>query len=257
MFSFIMLSHSRLLRCSSTSSFFLSQNARTQWHTIESFTQPSSYVLTSFQWITTVFSPCTHKNQVIANNSIFTYEADGRSMLGPLYTFNIIDNNYETPAIYLPCRCGCSIYWEQCSINETDYSILISTYWYLYIERVVGFHWYAILISIQQESKNFTVCSPTQKLNFPKFLRIMVVFCVSHVQTCTTLGMTLVLSSLNSNFASRKITWLLFQFTPLIANGSLPWTGPKSVKPWARWLQHLKPLISNRSAHNILKDLEK
>ncbi len=42
----------------------------------------------------------------------------------PLYTFNIIDNNYETLEIYWPCRCGCSVYWEQCSINETDHSIL-------------------------------------------------------------------------------------------------------------------------------------
>ncbi len=37
---------------------------------------------------------------------------------------NIIVNNYETFAIYWPCSCGCSIYWEQCSINETDHSIL-------------------------------------------------------------------------------------------------------------------------------------
>ncbi len=39
--------------------------------------------------------------------------------LSLLYMFNITDNNYETLAIYWPCR------WEQCSINDTDYSILI------------------------------------------------------------------------------------------------------------------------------------
>ncbi len=58
----------------------------------------------------------------------------GNMCLSPLYTFNIIDNNYETFAIYWQCTFGCSI-------NETDHSILSlhQCIEYNTIENVNGF----------------------------------------------------------------------------------------------------------------------